>query len=66
MDGTVLTSERIRAKEATTKPLAFRLHLQNASRVNPSSSSNLELRRMMYDPEVLDWLEAALAEKAGS
>ena len=52
----------IRAAEATTPMLMFRLHLQNASRVNPRSSSRKELRRMIDDPNVLDELEEALRD----
>jgi hypothetical protein len=52
---------RLRAQDAATKPLQFRLHLQNASRCSLESSSNQELRKMLRDPEVLDWLETALA-----
>jgi hypothetical protein len=53
-------SERIQARDATTKPLTFRLHLQNASRVTLDSASNKALRKMLRDPEVLDWLEESL------
>ena len=50
----------IHAADATTPLLTFRLHLQNASRVNPASPSRKELRRMIDDPDFLDVLEEAL------
>ena len=52
---------RLRAQDAVTKQDEFRLHLQNASRVNPESNSNRALRKMLRDPEILDWLERALS-----
>ena len=50
----------IRAADATTPLLSFRLHLQNASRVNPASRK--ELHRMIDDPDFLDLLEETLRD----
>jgi hypothetical protein len=52
---------RLRAEDATTPLLTFRLHLQNASRVNPDSCSNKSMRKMLRDPSFLDDLERVLA-----
>jgi hypothetical protein len=40
----------------------LRACLQKASRVNPDSPHNRELRKLIRDPGVLDWLEARAFE----
>lgn len=53
---------RIRAEEATTTLGELALHLCNASRVNPQSSSRRVLRKMFERPDVLDILERLTKE----
>jgi hypothetical protein len=53
----------LRASEVETGIDELALHLQNASRVNPGSSSRRALRKLFEEPWVLDLFERLTKEE---